>query len=217
VALAPDSDKDGIPDDEEKRLGTDPNSADTDRDGYLDGDEIKNGYNPKKHSSGDKSDKIIFQSPKETGEESDEYEVKKVELVEKENEEKVIRMEGKGLPNSFITLYIYSDTPIIVTVKTDENGNWAYELDKEIEDGKHEVYVAVTDNTGKITAKSKKLAFVKTAQAVTIEPPAEIQSPAQRAKSSMLVYAIIIAIIFIFGALATIGIVVAHKNKSGAQ
>ncbi|MBU0646828.1 thrombospondin type 3 repeat-containing protein [Patescibacteria group bacterium] len=64
-----DSDQDGLTDDEERLLGTDPNasdtdndglsdreelkvyntnplSADTDGDGYKDGDEVKNGYNP---------------------------------------------------------------------------------------------------------------------------------------------------------------------------
>ncbi|MFH1233826.1 MAG: hypothetical protein V1649_04235 [Patescibacteria group bacterium] len=73
VVVAPqpiDTDKDGLTDEEEKQLGTDPNSidsdndglsdreevkvygtnplnADTDGDGYEDGDEVKNGYNPK--------------------------------------------------------------------------------------------------------------------------------------------------------------------------
>ncbi len=65
-----DSDQDGLSDDEERILGTDPNSTDsdndglfdreevkvygtdplnpdTDGDGYKDGDEVKNGYNPK--------------------------------------------------------------------------------------------------------------------------------------------------------------------------
>lgn len=68
--LPPDSDQDGLSDQEEKELGTNPNSvdsdddglfdreevkvyktdpmdADTDGDGYLDGDEVQRGYNPK--------------------------------------------------------------------------------------------------------------------------------------------------------------------------
>jgi len=70
VVPAVDSDRDGLTDDEEKTLGTDPNNADTDndglfdreevkvyltdplnpdtdQDGYLDGEEVKNGYDPK--------------------------------------------------------------------------------------------------------------------------------------------------------------------------
>jgi len=65
-----DSDQDGLTDEEEKQLGTNPNSvdsdddglfdreevkvyqtdplnADTDGDGFLDGDEVRDGYNPK--------------------------------------------------------------------------------------------------------------------------------------------------------------------------
>lgn len=41
-----DSDKDGLSDDIELKLGTDPNNPDTDGDGYKDGEEVANGYNP---------------------------------------------------------------------------------------------------------------------------------------------------------------------------
>jgi hypothetical protein len=44
----PDTDHDGLTDREEVKVyGTDPLKTDTDGDGYNDGDEIKNGYNPK--------------------------------------------------------------------------------------------------------------------------------------------------------------------------
>ena len=41
-----DSDNDGLTDDEEKELGTDPNKADTDGDGINDGDEVDGSKNP---------------------------------------------------------------------------------------------------------------------------------------------------------------------------
>jgi hypothetical protein len=41
-----DSDFDGLTDDEEKLIGTNPNLADTDNDSYLDIAELKSGYNP---------------------------------------------------------------------------------------------------------------------------------------------------------------------------
>ena len=41
-----DSDNDGLTDEEEYELGTDPDNSDTDGDGYLDGDEFNNGFNP---------------------------------------------------------------------------------------------------------------------------------------------------------------------------
>lgn len=41
-----DSDNDGLSDEEELKLTTDPKNSDTDGDGYLDGSEAANGYNP---------------------------------------------------------------------------------------------------------------------------------------------------------------------------
>ena len=77
-----------------------------------------------------------------------------------------VLISGRALPNSFVTLYIFS-SPIIVTVKTDAEGGWVYRFDKELEDGEHEVFVGVTDNAGKIVAKSAPFRFVKEAQAFT--------------------------------------------------
>lgn len=207
-----DSDRDGLNDIDEVRYGTDPKLADSDLDGFIDGDEVKGGFDPLKYSAGDQSDRIVFESPQSAGETKKElYVVQNVALKETAEKKQGVHFSGKALPNSFVTLYVYSD-PIVLTVKTDSEGNWSYELDKELEDGKHEVYVAVTDNTGKITAKSEPLFFAKTAQAVTVIPQAEAASPIQtlpvsenRAqKDLLLLVAIIIAAVAV--ALATLGL-----------
>ncbi len=76
---------------------------------------------------------------------------------------------GNGPANTTLKLYIYSD-PIVVTTKTDASGNFTYTLDKDLLDGKHEVYVTINDDTGKITEQSAPLSFfVRRAQAVTEE------------------------------------------------
>ncbi len=49
-----DSDQDGLSDEEEKAIGTDPFNPDTDGDGYSDGIEYRSGYNPLKPAPGDK-------------------------------------------------------------------------------------------------------------------------------------------------------------------
>ncbi|PIU08824.1 MAG: hypothetical protein COZ85_01985 [Candidatus Moranbacteria bacterium CG_4_8_14_3_um_filter_34_16] len=172
-----DPDKDGLVNKDEFRYETNPTAPDSDSDGYLDGDEIQNGFNPLKYSPGDKSDKIVFESPKENGEiKKETYQVSSVKLEKKSQQKKEsekIILSGKGLPDSFINIYIYSSLPTILTVKTDKNGNWSYELEKQLDKGQHEVYVAITDNTGKITAKSEPLFFFKTAEAIEIVPSAE--------------------------------------------
>ena len=92
------------------------------------------------------------------------YTVDEVKLDENKN----VTLKGQALPNSFITIYIFS-TPIIVTVKTDENGDWQYTLNKEIENGEHMIYTASVDNSGKILTRSTVFPFVKTAQAATLD------------------------------------------------
>ena len=49
-----DSDQDGLTNQEEKMIGTDPYKSDTDSDGYSDGAEVQSGYNPLKPAPGDK-------------------------------------------------------------------------------------------------------------------------------------------------------------------
>jgi len=228
-----DTDNDNIPDKEEVRLGTNPLLADSDGDGFLDGDEVKNGFDPLKFSPGDKSDKIAFASPDKNTSASvvdTNFVVNSVAIAtvditseqkgetnntqeEKISTKKMARFSGKALPNIFVTLYIFSD-PIVVTVKTDAEGNWSYDLDKEIPDGNHEVYVAVTDNVGKITSQSRALPFVKTADAIDIVPVTsaasaeEIQkntTPLEKSKTQFLLMMFVIMMTFVGVAFVLIG------------
>ncbi len=166
--ITKDSDSDGITDyDEINIYGTDPASADSDQDGFIDGTEILNGYDPKDSTP---EAAVAFESPKDVGVVRED--ILKVEAVaafevlpdETPKTKAPAVITGKALPNSFVTLYIFS-TPIIVTVKTESDGSWSYMFDKELDDGEHEVYVGMTDNTGRIIAKSSPFRFVKTAEA----------------------------------------------------
>lgn len=175
-AVVKDSDKDDVSDYDEINLyHTNPFAADTDGDGYIDSVEIRLGYNP--HDS--KSESLVtYESPKEEGvARPDILVVESVttlaeDMTNADAEDGVAAapvravISGKGLPNSFVTLYVYS-TPLVVTVKTDSEGGWSYIFDKELENGDHEVYVGITDNAGRIVAKSSPLPFVKTAEAFT--------------------------------------------------
>jgi hypothetical protein len=163
-AITRDSDSDDIADyDEISLYKTDPLVADTDNDGFTDSVEILNGYDPINSAA---EANIIYESPKEAGLiREDLLTVRAISAMTQNGETNASALiTGTGLPNSFVRLYIFS-TPIVVTVKTDTQGNWSYIFDKELEDGEHEVYVGITDNAGKIVAKSNSFAFVKTAEA----------------------------------------------------
>lgn len=175
-----DSDGDGVSDfDEINVYKTNPNSADSDGDGFIDGAEIVRGFDPTNSAA----EAIVeYELPTEVVglEREDVLEVTEVKSVVEEDEKQnptaiTAEIRGSGLPNSFVTLYVFS-SPVIVTVKTDEDGSFVYRFDKELEDGSHEVYVAFTDNTGSILAQSKPFTFVKEAQAFSpVDSETEIQ------------------------------------------
>lgn len=166
-----DTDGDGISDVDERVLyKTDPLAADSDNDGFTDGVEIMNGFNPLDETP---EVPVVYESPKEAIAvvQPETFVVEEVipdvqlqTLDETETVQTVVR--GRALPNSFVTLYIFS-TPTIVTVRTESDGSFEYTFSKELEDGEHEVFVALTDNAGSVVATSEPFTFVKEAQAFT--------------------------------------------------
>lgn len=169
LALYIDSDDDGVSDyDEERIYNTDPNNRDTDNDGRIDSDEILSGYDPNEADD----TRIVYEDVREVQSITTAFRVEDIAVVETAREEGIerarkISFKGKALPNSFITLYIFS-SPITVTIKADVEGNWEYTLDQELPDGSHEVYVASVDNTGKVLARSEGVPFVKQAAAIEL-------------------------------------------------
>ena len=165
-----DTDGDGISDyDEHNLYQTDTHAVDSDSDGFTDGIEIMRGFDPR-DPRGEVA--IVYELPQDTVglEESEALRVEAVypSIKETETNERMVQSEihGKALPNSFVTLYIFS-SPTIVTVRTDDTGSFVYTFEKELEDGEHEVYAAVTDNSGAVIAHSKPFKFVKEAEAFT--------------------------------------------------
>lgn len=208
VIIIIDSDQDGLNDDLEKIIGTNINLKDTDQDGYDDFTEYKSGYNPlgagkmndsskvnimtvladKKiehpKTNGDISSNIIFNNPKNSDQEG-------------------IVLSGKANPNQDYLLYIYSDLPILTTVETDEYGNWKYNFKESIVDGRHEIYLTVNDNTGKILEKSSILElFIKEAKAVSAEDFVNTALLDDKDESdSMIMIYILTALFATFGAI----------------
>jgi hypothetical protein len=196
-----DTDGDGLPDDLEKRIHTDPANEDTDGDGYTDGTELSKGYNPLgkgRLSDGVRSlapvDVAIvsgtpIEQPKSSGTESADLKVDGA-TTHKEGEAGGTVLKGRGKPGQVVTVFVYSYLPVVFTTTVEDDGTWTYELDSDLTDGEHEVYATVTDETGKIQSKSGALSFfVSEAKAVgadefykTEEAGAAASSPLTAAK-----------------------------------
>lgn len=188
-----DTDNDGVTDYDERNIyQTDPLMADSDNDGFIDGIEILNGYDP---TSAESEVVVAYESPKTTGAlRPDVFEITAITSVKSEKGDNApdakplptAVISGRGLPNSFVTLFVYSN-PVVVTIKTDKDGNWSYTFDKEIEDGEHEVYVGVTDNAGRVVAKSEPTRFIKTAEAFTpVDADTELAVVGQTERQSLV-------------------------------
>ncbi len=127
-----------------------------------------------------------------------------------------IKFEGKGRPNSFVTLYIFSSPFLVLTTRTDGNGYWEYILDKPLEEGEHEVYVTVTNNRGEITSRSDVFRFIKTPVAVAaVQPPGEkVISPTEALQRIFAILIFILIILAIGISLILIGILTKREKKT---
>lgn len=159
-----DTDKDGISDfDETQEYSTNPLSPDSDNDGFLDGIEIIQGFDP---ISATTEGVVTFNSPKDSVEmeREDIIQVTAVSVVtpsSSSGESKVrVEISGTSLPDSFVSLFIFSTTTVI-TVRTDETGAFAHTFEKKLEDGRHDVFAALTDNAGILIAQSYPYSFIK--------------------------------------------------------
>ena len=117
-----------------------------------------------------------------------------------------------------VALYIYSDLPLVITTKTDEYGNWKYELDQSLIEGEHEVYVAINDDTGKVIEKSKPLNFfVKEASAVSVKDfvstaKASSEEP-RESEVSIYYYLLITLFMAITGILLFLSVIISKKKN----
>lgn len=229
-----DTDFDGVSDyDEVYIYKTNPREAYTVEGSTLsDGEKIKFGINP----VSEEAQEIVYEDPRLTehpillrlkvtdiqvnipaplelpGENVTDTELLPIDHVVPAQEEIVFR--GKALPNSFVTLYIFS-TPIIVTVKTDSDGVWEYALKEELPNGEHNMYVATVDNGGNILARSEPVPFVKQANAVQFTSSDMVATPVTErgiARESFIPQALMLLGAVILGAIIALGAMARRKT-----
>ena len=71
------------------------------------------------------------QNPKLSGTLDNTLSIKTVAMVADTSGQKDLSLTGNAAPNSKVTLYIFSNDPIVITISVDDNGNWNYELNKD--------------------------------------------------------------------------------------
>lgn len=225
-----DSDKDGISDyDEINIYHTDPLLDDTDNDGIPDNVELTERTNPHsgktksagtttRDDSAKTSEGVSFENPLIAGVANNAlFTVNNIQVAEVgigadgTSTAKKLFLSGKSLPNSYVTLYIFS-TPILITIKTDYSGTWSYTLDKELENGAHQAVIALNDENGHILAKSETMPFVKSADLVSIGTDATIPT-SNPAGSGVPAYAYIAIIIGLAGIAVSVAGVLLHKKE----
>jgi hypothetical protein len=226
VILIIDSDGDGLPDDIERRLGTNPQEADTDGDGYNDGEEVQKNFNPTGEGQLTKTiapiEQVIIEN-KILGQPKTEGEVDKSFVIKAITNTAEIDIAtsagyvfvGQAEPNRVITLYIYSDLPLVATVQVDEYGNWLYEFKQSLIEGEHEIYIALNDNTGKVIKKSNPFHFfVKEAKAVSVKDFVSSATVETSKKSESLInfYLVIAGLVIVVGVLLFIIFFLLYKN-----
>ncbi|MDD5109952.1 MAG: Ig-like domain-containing protein [Patescibacteria group bacterium] len=179
AVLVLDADQDGLPDDVERRLGTDPKLADTDHDGYADGAEVLSGFNPLGTGAPAVTPAPVelalaagrpLEQPLALPDIDDDFVVERVRdaTAAASSGGAGLQISGRGMPGEVVALFIYSDLPLVVTTQVNADGNWTYTLRQPLVDGPHAVYVTVNDGTGKAVARSTPLEFfVRSARAAS--------------------------------------------------
>ncbi len=224
-----DSDGDGVTDfDEINIYNTDPLRRDTNNDGFSDGAALLGQMNATGKIASNVSsssmlllgENVSVENPKITGAtQSNQFKITDVtaaDVKQKENGEKEvskIALKGVALPNSFVKIFLFSE-PIVVTVKTDDSGNWSYVLDKTLPDGTHTAYVAMADGGGRILAKSDPLPFVKEASAITVTDKNRGLSDDKTTIFGLSPITLIALLVGVLGlSLSVVGVVIGLKGK----
>jgi hypothetical protein len=166
LALSPlivsmDGDGDGVPDDVERRHGLDPQSPQTES-GTPDGAalaalELTAGIDlamAAGHQLGE---------PRTGGELDERLTVAAVDAVSPTE----WRAHGRGLPGEVLTLYLYGDLPLVTTAAADEAGDWSVAFGQPVTDGVHELYAAVSGESGDVARRGEPFAFVVQAGRIT--------------------------------------------------
>ena len=125
----------------------------------------------------------------------------------------VLKLAGKSLPGSVVNLYIFSD-PIVVTTKTDENGDWVYELNQPLSGEKHIAYATVRAKDGRLVRSTLINFEVQAAPEESALQQFIQEEEATGTQRSFLYYSVIVLMFITVGVLGVIAIINFKKLKN---
>lgn len=211
--LRKDDDRDGLANEDEIGVMSDPLIPDSDGDGLFDGDEVKNGYDPLKSNEGGK---LNYDNPQITLPKfANIYKIDQILPADLPEGGTGILLEGSALPNSYAQIFIYS-LPLVSLVKVDSQGHWSYRLDKPLSDGRHTAYITQINSQGEITARSEIAIFKKSGNSVfriTTEEKRPSTVSVNDLKNNFSNYAISLVILAFALAFFAIGFITSNIKK----
>jgi len=156
-----DGDQDGLSNNDERVLGTDPVRTDTDGDGYIDGLEVVRGYNPLIPSPDDRVTYAVQQINAQAT-----YTVTGVRLEVRAGQE-VLTVTGTAPNFSLVLLAAASDDERVWVTRADSSGRFLYISADTLAQGDHTVRAAPPAADGQLAA-GEAYAFRRTPDGVEL-------------------------------------------------
>lgn len=146
--------------------------------------------------------------------------IENIPTTAESNNGELLKISGKSKPESLVLIYIYSD-PLIITTKSDKEGNWQYTINDPMQPGKHEVYVVVNKEDGSFNRSNPFEFIISNVAASELNPnglnlklsgnPTETAS---QSNNNLIYYVTVSTCVILVAIMILLIIIKINKNKN---
>lgn len=146
--------------------------------------------------------------------------IENIPTTAESNNGETLKISGKSKPESLVLIYIYSD-PLIITTKSDKEGNWQYTINDPMQPGKHEVYVVVNKEDGSFNRSNPFEFIISNVAASELNPnglnlklsgnPTETAS---QSNNNLIYYVTVSTFVILVAIMILLIIIKINKNKN---